>query len=197
MCIPVGATCHSWAGFMQMAVKGSKHDINRIDVLPFINVDPTRPDTIYSALSYVQTLCEKQQLGIAPDQPLFIKASEMVHSSFDFARIVSRLGGFHLIMSYMGAIGAVMRGSGIAECLEFMHLTLISGHAYVCATRAHLLTSAALVTHIPNTFTIRREDEFWSGNFTDQTIEQFLMRMLKVSGGLAHGRGITDSTQTK
>ncbi|KAL8625560.1 hypothetical protein ACOMHN_014648 [Nucella lapillus] len=46
-------------------------------------------------------------------------------------------------------------------------------------------------------FTIRRKDKFWGGNFTDQTIEQVLMRMLKVSGGLAHGRGITDSTLSK
>ncbi|KAL8625264.1 hypothetical protein ACOMHN_030022 [Nucella lapillus] len=46
-------------------------------------------------------------------------------------------------------------------------------------------------------FTIRRKDKFWGGNFTDQTIEQVLMRMLKVSGGLAHGRGITHSTLSK
>ena len=46
-------------------------------------------------------------------------------------------------------------------------------------------------------FTIRRVKEFWSGNFSDQTIEQFLMRMLKTSGGMTHGRGITDSTLTK
>ena len=46
-------------------------------------------------------------------------------------------------------------------------------------------------------FTIRRKDKFWSGNFTDQTIEQFLMRMLKAPGGLAHGRGITPATQAK
>lgn len=46
-------------------------------------------------------------------------------------------------------------------------------------------------------FTIRRATEFWSGNFSDQTIEQFLMRMLKTSGGMTHGRGITDSTLTK
>ena len=39
-------------------------------------------------------------------------------------------------------------------------------------------------------FTIRRKDEFWAGNFTDH-------RMLKAPGGLAHGRGITDNTQTK
>ena len=46
-------------------------------------------------------------------------------------------------------------------------------------------------------FTIRRQDSFWGGNFSDQTIEQFLMRMLKTSGGMTHGRGITDSTLTK
>ena len=46
-------------------------------------------------------------------------------------------------------------------------------------------------------FTIRRSHRFWSGNFTDQTIEQLLMRQLKAPGGLAHGRGLTPSTQAK
>ena len=46
-------------------------------------------------------------------------------------------------------------------------------------------------------FTIHRTNKFWSGNFSDQTIEQFLMRMLKTSGGMTHGRGISDSTLTK
>ena len=44
-------------------------------------------------------------------------------------------------------------------------------------------------------WTIRRSHRFWSGWFTDQTIEQVLMRMLKLRGGLVHGRGITTSTQ--
>ena len=43
-------------------------------------------------------------------------------------------------------------------------------------------------------FTIRRTNDFWSGNFSDPTIEQYLMRMLKTSGGMTHCRGITDST---
>ena len=37
----------------------------------------------------------------------------MVHSSFDLDRVVIRIGRLHLIMSYMGAIDAVMRRSGI------------------------------------------------------------------------------------
>jgi len=44
---------------------------------------------------------------------------------------------------------------------------------------------------------LQRRDLFWSGNFTDQTIEQDLMRLLKSSGGMTHGRGITDSSLTK
>ncbi|CAG9820707.1 unnamed protein product [Phaedon cochleariae] len=46
-------------------------------------------------------------------------------------------------------------------------------------------------------FTIRRSDKFWSGIWTDMTIEQTLMRTMKSIGGLTHGRGITDSVLTK
>jgi len=46
-------------------------------------------------------------------------------------------------------------------------------------------------------FTIRRTEKFWSGNFSDQTIEQNLMRLLKTTRGVARGRGITDSTIAK
>ena len=46
-------------------------------------------------------------------------------------------------------------------------------------------------------WTIRRSNRFWSGNFTDQSIETILMRMLKSRGGMAHGRGVTSSTMAK
>jgi len=46
-------------------------------------------------------------------------------------------------------------------------------------------------------FIIHQANEFCSGNLSDQTIEQFLMRMLKTSGGMTNGRAITDSTLTK
>ena len=43
-------------------------------------------------------------------------------------------------------------------------------------------------------FTIRRSDKFWGGVWSDMTIEQVLMRVIKTSGGLTGGRGISDST---
>lgn len=42
-------------------------------------------------------------------------------------------------------------------------------------------------------FTVRRSDNFWSGIWTDLCIEQDLMRMIKVVGGLI-GRHFTEST---
>ncbi|CAH0746943.1 unnamed protein product [Bemisia tabaci] len=46
-------------------------------------------------------------------------------------------------------------------------------------------------------FAIRRSNKFWSGLWSDLTIEQVLMRSMKSSGGLTHGRGITESTLAK
>lgn len=46
-------------------------------------------------------------------------------------------------------------------------------------------------------FTIRRSNKFWSGIWSDMTIEQTLMRSMKSNGGLTHGRGITESTMKK
>ena len=46
-------------------------------------------------------------------------------------------------------------------------------------------------------FTIRRSEKFWSGIWSDMTIEQTLMRSMKSSGGLTHGRGMTDSVLAK
>ena len=43
-------------------------------------------------------------------------------------------------------------------------------------------------------FTIRRSNRFCNGISSDQTIELFLMRLLKTSGGMIRGWGITDST---
>lgn len=43
-------------------------------------------------------------------------------------------------------------------------------------------------------FTIRRSKKFWSGIWTDMVIEQSLMRAMKTTGGLTHGRGFSVSS---
>jgi len=46
-------------------------------------------------------------------------------------------------------------------------------------------------------FTIHRSSKFWSGLWSDLTIEQTLMKQMKQSGGMMMGRRITDSTLIK
>ncbi|CAH3149612.1 unnamed protein product, partial [Porites lobata] len=44
---------------------------------------------------------------------------------------------------------------------------------------------------------IRRSDRFWAGLSSDLVIEQVLMRSVKSSGGLTHGRGMAESQRTQ
>ena len=324
---------------MKVAMHSDKYERTRLETLPFINLDPSNLSTIYTALCFAQKQCEIHGLRVCPvtfDQPLYIKAAGIVASSQELDKVIVRLGGFHLLMSYLGSIGQIMTGSGLSELWERVYakgsvVHMLSGHAFSRALRAHILTSAALIGVLMGTpgtldnidkdrlvslyqsllnqeknatdvseeecvkqlseiisqlldtvasesrtgklwvqyirqvaliqhfiraertgdwklhlfcvremlphfhaaghlhyaksarlylqqmeelekampvdefksytekgyFTIRRLDSFWGGNFSDQTIEQFLMRTLKTSGGMTQGRGISDSTLTK
>ncbi len=131
-----------------------------IQVLPFVNQDPSQPATIYTALCFAQKLSEQYGLGICPvtfDQPLYIKAVEIVKSCHSEVKsIVIRLGGFHLVMSYMGSIGYTMGGSGLADLWETVYAPntvthMMTGHAHARALRAHLLTSVAIMSNLLKT----------------------------------------------
>ena len=115
------SSCPSWSGFMQEALKGGIYDTSWVVVLPFINLVPNNLTTIYSALHFAQDLCEKYGISICPvtfDQLLYIKAVGIVNASDNLENVIIWLGGFHLLMSFMGAI---MAGSGIEELWESVY----------------------------------------------------------------------------
>ena len=63
--------------------------------------------------------------------------------------IVIQLGGFHAEMSFLGAIGQVMAGSGLQKLLELNYASnavvhMLSGKAIAQAVRGHLIVDAAL-----------------------------------------------------
>src|SRR6218665_1224578 len=47
----------SWSGFMQIAVGSENHEKPRVEILPFIHLDPSNPSTIYPALCFVKNQC--------------------------------------------------------------------------------------------------------------------------------------------
>lgn len=322
-----------WNGFMEQVTKECPYKQSKIVFLPFIHAPPTQYDTVLTSLleaSERSSAHGQKTCIVTYDQPLYLKARDIVENSKhpQLNSVVVRLGGFHLLMSFMGAIGAIMAGSGLKELLTTIYAEnsvdrILNGHAYSRAVRAHILTNYALVSLIVNNeiefteeehqeieklllcersvilraadnetvqflsskfktamdqleqrsptsklwiqyykmttlmkqfiqaermgdwelhletiksmlpffhsaghflyaksarlyvqdmdglrqkmdpmefnlftegyFTIRRSHKFWSGLWTDLTIEQVLMRSMKSQGGLTHGRGISNS----
>lgn len=89
-------------------------------------------------------------------QPLYLKAMAIVAGSedqSDLSRVVVRLGGFHLLISYLGCIGRIMEGSGIESLWETVYgkttvKHMLTGHAFARALRAYILTHAAIVEKV-------------------------------------------------
>ncbi|KAE8745769.1 hypothetical protein FOCC_FOCC007485 [Frankliniella occidentalis] len=145
----------SWNGYMKSAMRSCPGAFqSAIEALPFVNDQPTHFSTLYSALLFAADNCKKhgcQQCFVTFDQPLFSKAAEIVASdtSGKLNGVVVRLGGFHLLMSFLGAMGHFMEGSGIEDLwgTVYGHNTvthMMSGKEYARVMRAHSLTQEAI-----------------------------------------------------
>ena len=78
---------------------------SKIIPVPFINLDASNITTINSALTYAASECKKRNTSciVTFDQPLFIKACEVVEGAENdslLSSVIVRLGGFHLLMSF-------------------------------------------------------------------------------------------------
>lgn len=87
--------------------------------------------------------------SITFDQPLWLKATGIIEEAN--LKIVCRLGGFHTMMSFLGSLGGMMRGSGLEDLFNEVYAEhsvpqLMSGKAVSCALCAHFLTEAALTS---------------------------------------------------
>ena len=83
------------------------------------------------------------------DQPLWLKAFNIVHA--ENLQIACRFGGFHTLMSFLGSIGTLMKGSGLEDLFAKVYVEnsithMISGKAIARATRTHILAESALMS---------------------------------------------------
>jgi len=121
-----------------------------IRMLPIIDLDPKDLNCIFSTLCFIEDQAKKLNMETACitfDQQLWIKAVEVVNSKD--LNVVPRLGGFHMIMNFLGSLGKLMDGSGLAEAFETCYGSvtiahMLNGKAESRALRAHLLVQSAL-----------------------------------------------------
>jgi len=65
--------------------------------------------------------------------------------------IVCRLGGFHTLMSFLGSLGILMKGSGLEDLFAEVYAEnsiphILSGKAIARSLKAHLSVQSALTT---------------------------------------------------
>lgn len=148
-----------WNGFMEASRKHLCTNKSALVPLPFINHDPNNQSTIYTAMVYAAKESEKldqKKVFVTFNQPLCHKAFETLCAAPPdsvLSRVEIRLGGFHLLMSFLGAIGMVMGGCGLEDMWDTIYaknsvIHMLSGRQYARAIRAHLLTHQALISII-------------------------------------------------
>ncbi|KAE9525653.1 hypothetical protein AGLY_014180, partial [Aphis glycines] len=172
-----------WNGYIEhLPNNNMDFSLSKILFLPFVHQPASNYNTIYTTLlcalenakNYGHDVCV-----ITFDQPLYTKAQEIVSAApekSDLSKIVIRLGGFHLLMSFFGTIGYIMQGSGIKEVLSLIYAPnsldkMLNGHAYARAVRAHTLLHLTLSTIISKELVIDDEMndylnkiQVWLGN---------------------------------
>ena len=132
------STIPSWSGFMQTFREGEYPGKSEVNLLPIINLNPSDRSCVYSTC-------------ITFDQPLWLKAVDI--SAEKSLNIICRLGGFHTLMSFLGSVGTVMKGSGLSECLQVVYVEnavthILSGKTVARALRAHFLLQSALILKV-------------------------------------------------
>ena len=105
-----------------MQVASSNRDSpekSEIHLLPLIDLNPSNNTCIYSTLRFVEEQASRLRVQtpcVTFDQPLWIKTVNIIKNKG--LKIVCRLGGFHLPMSFFGSICTFMQGSGLEDVLS-------------------------------------------------------------------------------
>ena len=144
----------NWSGYMQNMLEGQCPGKPHVTYLPIIDLNLNDDQCIYSTLKFIEEQSASLNIDtpvITFDQPLWLKAANIIFTKH--LNIVCRLGGFHLIMSFLGSIGKLMEKSGIEEALGNIYgpnavIHVLNGKAYSRSIRGHFLLQLALTVSL-------------------------------------------------
>lgn len=138
--------CPEYGGFnTQKARERHEQPKSKTAVMytPFLDMPPAEPDTMKTALVEAQRLTSltgQKWTIFTTDQQLYQVAVQITWAERElFKNIIPRLGGMHMLMSFVGCIGHLMEGSGLAQIMETTFggvEKLLSGKKYPQNVRA-------------------------------------------------------------
>ncbi|MES9880282.1 MAG: hypothetical protein ABW185_05305 [Sedimenticola sp.] len=153
--IEVDIDCPSWKVF-NAKLSQSHVFTTSIGYCPFLPNAPTNPAVVKEALQ----LCIKASSKLGMNHTVVTQDEAVYEISYtlrknkpeDFPNLILRLGGFHLLMNYIGAIGKIMSGSGLKDMLvasEIVHEgtanKILAGRGYYQSVNAHMRAYEAML----------------------------------------------------
>lgn len=122
----------NWNGFMQCATNCTPPEENStVTFLPIIDLNPSDETCIYSTLLFIINQAKSLKIMVPCvtfDQPLWLNATGIIEDAN--VQIVCRLGGFHTLMSFLGSLGNVMKGSGLEELFSQVYAEHTGPHDF-------------------------------------------------------------------
>ena len=141
----------NWSGYMTEVCRGEYPGKSTVSLLPITDLNPGDLSCVYSTLMFIIDQSKRIIVKIPVitfDQSLWLKATDVVNAKA--LKVVLIPCGFHLMMSFIGSIGHLMKGSGICSSNAVEHM--ISGKTVSRALRGHFLVSSALNTKLLSSF---------------------------------------------
>ena len=120
-----GASSLEYNGFNRKRARESgQQPGNKTGIIytPFLDMIPAEPDMMKTAMVEAQRLTsltgQEWTIFTNDQQPYQVAVNIVWAEQNTFSMFVPRLGGMHMIMSFVGAVGTLMRGSGLEEILK-------------------------------------------------------------------------------
>jgi len=103
----------NWNGWMTTIHADDAKQSTQIDFLPVIECDPIDLNTIFTTLKECIWLSPDRVIIVTFDLRIWLKAVNIMKQAN--LPVIARVGGFHLLKSYLGSFGNIMQDSGLLE----------------------------------------------------------------------------------
>jgi hypothetical protein len=115
-----GGCLPDWTGFNTLLSTDKIPSVSKIGYLPVIDASPTEYSTVHAILKKSEEMAVKlnvNYLVLVFDEAIYFKAQHIRWKTPEFMQcFIIRMGDFHAIMSFCGAIGKLFRDAGLQVC---------------------------------------------------------------------------------
>ncbi|KAK5923154.1 hypothetical protein CgunFtcFv8_000150 [Champsocephalus gunnari] len=135
----------NWNGRMKSIHADDVKQRTQIHFLPIIEGDPNDLNTIFTTLKECTRLSADRVTIVTFDLPIWLKVVDIIKQTN--LPIIPRLGGFHLLRSYLGSIGNIMEDSGLLELIQLIYPGSTTANRILdggCLIKQSVLTSSSM-----------------------------------------------------